>query len=63
MLLTFDSTKAKPWFLLFMLEFLGQVWETPVFGEVLAKFTAFACDELQHERFGDNRSVAMTALA
>ena len=63
MLLTFDPTKAKPWFLLFMLEYLGQVWETPVFGEVLAKFTAFACDELQHERFGDNRSVAMTALA
>lgn len=63
MLLEFDSSQSKAWFLLFMLEIFGQIWEMPIFGEVLAKFIAFACEELQHERFGDNRCVAISAIA
>lgn len=50
------STKEESaWFLFLFQEFLKSAWDLPIFGDLTAKVIAFYCDELQHERFQDNR--------
>ncbi|KAH8114513.1 SEN1 N terminal-domain-containing protein [Phellopilus nigrolimitatus] len=61
MITEFDPRKEKPWFLFMFLEFLRSVWDMQIFGDIIAKFAAFACDELQHERFAEKRPFVMDA--
>ncbi|KAL5501492.1 hypothetical protein ACEPAH_8752 [Sanghuangporus vaninii] len=67
MLLAYDVQKEQPWFLFFFLEYLRSVWDMQIFGDVIARFAAFACDELQHDRFAKKRpfvtSISMQILS
>ena len=66
MVLSYDAQREQAWFLFFFLEYLRSVWEMQVFGDVFARFVAFALDELQHDRFSTKRplvtSVAMQVI-
>ncbi|KAI5122782.1 hypothetical protein M0805_000126 [Coniferiporia weirii] len=60
LMLDFDSRKENPWFLFMFSEYLRSVWDMQVFGDIIAKFTAFMYDELQHERFEEKRPLIMS---
>jgi senataxin len=49
----------KPWHLSWYTEYLQSIWKHSNFSEILARVTAFVCEELQHERFNDVRPIAM----
>ncbi|KZS90457.1 hypothetical protein SISNIDRAFT_180023 [Sistotremastrum niveocremeum HHB9708] len=42
--------------------FLRSIWSLPVLPDVLAKMSAFAFEELQHERFENSRPVSLNAI-
>src|ERR1700753_628401 len=50
-----DFEAEKPWFLFMFLEFFRSIWDLSIFGSAIAKFAAFTCDDLQHERFRETR--------
>ncbi|TDL22217.1 hypothetical protein BD410DRAFT_898486 [Rickenella mellea] len=56
-----EAVSEKPWFLNWFAEYLRTLWETPVFGDVLAKIIGFMFDELQHERFEKSRPTVTAA--
>lgn len=59
-LLAHDDQKEQPWFLFFFHEYLRSIWDMQIFGDVLARFAAFTCDELQHYRFEKKRPAVMS---
>ncbi|TFK52558.1 hypothetical protein OE88DRAFT_1796188 [Heliocybe sulcata] len=56
-----DLLSREDWVLKWFSEYIGCIWETAAFGDVLAKLADFVCEELQHERFQDARSATLTA--
>ena len=63
LIVNYDPTKGKAWHLLFFLEFLRSLWDLPAFADVLAKFSAYTCGELQHERFESPRLYVLDTTA
>ncbi|EJC98117.1 uncharacterized protein FOMMEDRAFT_97735 [Fomitiporia mediterranea MF3/22] len=55
-----NQQKEQAWFLMIFLEYLRSVWEMQIFEDIVARFAAFTCDELQHERFGQQRPLVMS---
>ena len=58
-----SSSERTPWSLAWLSEYLAAIRNLPVYPEVLAKIMEYLYGELQHERFKDTRSLAMTAAA
>ncbi|KZT19477.1 hypothetical protein NEOLEDRAFT_1151950 [Neolentinus lepideus HHB14362 ss-1] len=56
-----DMISRENWILKWFCKFVASIWETPAFGDVLAKVADFMCEELQHERFQDARCATLTA--
>lgn len=42
--------------------YLVSIRRMPIFEEGLKRLVSFSCEELQHERFGEKRSIIMTVL-
>ena len=55
LVLKYDPSEGKAWHLLLFLEIFRSLWDHPAYGDVLAKFAALTCEELQHERFESAR--------
>ena len=63
LILAHDAQRERPWFLLFFWDYFRVVWDMPIFDDIFAKFAAFTCSDLQHERFKGKRPfVTMAAL-
>lgn len=60
-ILSQQLSEGNNWLLSIFSEFVLSLWDMQIFGDVLARVLAFFCVELQHERFGDKRPVAMNA--
>lgn len=55
LILAYDPQKEQAWFLFIFLEYFRSIWDMPIFEAVLARFAAFTCEGLQHERFESKR--------
>lgn len=55
LVITYDHSEGKAWHMLLFLEIVRSLWDHPACGDILAKFAALTCEELQHERFESAR--------
>ena len=56
-ILSQQLSEGNNWLLSIFSEFVLSLWDTQIFGDVLARVLAFFCVELQHERFKEKRPV------